>query len=217
MSRSCKEKDQVVDHKYINSLAVQAKSDPSKINELISLVTPYIRYLVSNVYRRFVPKGHFEDCFHEAILAVYDAVRRYDETINDFTYYLSWWVRSRLSNYMKAYAHGWMRPFKAEQIGCMYFSDFDSPDDFDISQEDNLSYHLPDLVYNPEQSIVDMIALNEVVQKIGGRERDIVVRYLNHQTLSEIGRTYKISTERVRQLIKKINRLVEGSNGRVTR
>ena len=149
--------------------------------------------------------NEFKEIISEGIYGLIDAIKHFDlNKPSRFVTYAVWWIKYRVGEWLKK---------KSVVSNCNNVVSIDAPltssdDDVDFTYGDIIADQHNDIdTYEEEDSRKKQAALlYQALQTLTDRNREIVLRYNNGQTLQEIGDLFNISRERVRQIY---NRSIE--------
>ncbi len=178
--------------------AYKLRNDISARNKLIEHNLKYACQL-ANTYRN---KGlSFSDLISEANNGLIDAIEKYDIKQDvKLISYSKWWIIQRMQAALERENKLPRETLEIESSEETFYNDEMYDENSCLDYEDN------DFDYN--EIINNKYLIERITSQISDRERDIVYRYyginLNERyTLEEIGKEYKLTKERVRQIIDK--------------
>lgn len=178
--------------------AYKLRNDISARNKLIEHNLKYACQL-ANTYRN---KGlSFSDLISEANNGLIDAIEKYDIKQDvKLISYSKWWIIQRMQAALERENKLPRETLEIESGEETFYNDEMYDENSCLEYEDN------DFDYN--EIMNNKYLIERITSQISDRERDIVYRYyginLNERyTLEEIGKEYKLTKERVRQIIDK--------------
>lgn len=178
--------------------AYKLRNDISARNKLIEHNLKYACQL-ANTYRN---KGlSFSDLISEANNGLIDAIEKYDIKQDvKLISYSKWWIIQRMQAALERENKLPRETLEIESSEESFYNDEVYDENSCLDYEDN------DFDYN--EIINNKYLIERITSQISDRERDIVYRYygINQNekyTLEEIGKEYKLTKERVRQIIDK--------------
>lgn len=178
--------------------AYKLRNDISARNKLIEHNLKYACQL-ANTYRN---KGlSFSDLISEANNGLIDAIEKYDIKQDvKLISYSKWWIIQRMQAALERENKLPRETLEIESSEETFYNDEMYDENSCLEYEDN------DFDYN--EIMNNKYLIERITSQISDRERDIVYRYyginLNERyTLEEIGKEYKLTKERVRQIIDK--------------
>jgi RNA polymerase primary sigma factor len=178
--------------------AYKLRNDISARNKLIEHNLKYACQL-ANTYRN---KGlSFSDLISEANNGLIDAIEKYDIKQDvKLISYSKWWIIQRMQAALERENKLPRETLEIENSEETFYND-------EIYEENScLDYEDNDFDYN--EIMNNKYLIERITSQISERERDIVYRYYGinqneRYTLEEIGKEYKLTKERVRQIIDK--------------
>lgn len=178
--------------------AYKLRNDISARNKLIEHNLKYACQL-ANTYRN---KGlSFSDLISEANNGLIDAIEKYDIKQDvKLISYSKWWIIQRMQAALERENKLPRETLEIESSEETFYNDEMYDENSCLDYEDN------DFDYN--EIINNKYLIERITSQISDRERDIVYRYYGinqneRYTLEEIGKEYKLTKERVRQIIDK--------------
>lgn len=178
--------------------AYKLRNDISARNKLIEHNLKYACQL-ANTYRN---KGlSFSDLISEANNGLIDAIEKYDIKQDvKLISYSKWWIIQRMQAALERENKLPRETLEIESSEESFYNDEMYDENSCLDYEDN------DFDYN--EIMNNKYLIERITSQISDRERDIVYRYYGinqneRYTLEEIGKEYKLTKERVRQIIDK--------------
>lgn len=178
--------------------AYKLRNDISARNKLIEHNLKYACQL-ANTYRN---KGlSFSDLISEANNGLIDAIEKYDIKQDvKLISYSKWWIIQRMQAALERENKLPRETLEIESSEETFYNDEMYEENSCLDYEDN------DFDYN--EIMNNKYLIERITSQISDRERDIVYRYYGinqneRYTLEEIGKEYKLTKERVRQIIDK--------------
>jgi RNA polymerase primary sigma factor len=178
--------------------AYKLRNDISARNKLIEHNLKYACQL-ANTYRN---KGlSFSDLISEANNGLIDAIEKYDIKQDvKLISYSKWWIIQRMQAALERENKLPRETLEIESSEESFYNDEMYDENSCLDYEDN------DFDYN--EIVNNKYLIERITSQISDRERDIVYRYYGinqneRYTLEEIGKEYKLTKERVRQIIDK--------------
>lgn len=178
--------------------AYKLRNDISARNKLIEHNLKYACQL-ANTYRN---KGlSFSDLISEANNGLIDAIEKYDIKQDvKLISYSKWWIIQRMQAALERENKLPRETLEIESGEESFYNDEMYDENSCLDYEDN------DFDYN--EIMNNKYLIERITSQISDRERDIVYRYYGinqneRYTLEEIGKEYKLTKERVRQIIDK--------------
>jgi RNA polymerase primary sigma factor len=178
--------------------AYKLRNDISARNKLIEHNLKYACQL-ANTYRN---KGlSFSDLISEANNGLIDAIEKYDIKQDvKLISYSKWWIIQRMQAALERENKLPRETLEIESSEETFYNDEMYDENSCLDYEDN------DFDYN--EIMNNKYLIERITSQISDRERDIVYRYYGinqneRYTLEEIGKEYKLTKERVRQIIDK--------------
>lgn len=149
-----------------------------------------------------------DDLIQEGMLGIFKASQTFDASKGSFSTHAGWCIRSKMSAFVRKMSRTIRLP--SNLFGSQ--EHFDSIS-FDVPIEDDFNI-LDCLCENKDftDEILDKNFVKRILMKLKKRERDIVIKkYYFNYTYDEIGKIYRLSGERVRQIehraIKELKRI----------
>jgi RNA polymerase primary sigma factor len=178
--------------------AYKLRNDISARNKLIEHNLKYACQL-ANTYRN---KGlSFSDLISEANNGLIDAIEKYDIKQDvKLISYSKWWIIQRMQAALERENKLPRETLEIESSEESFYNDEMYDENSCLDYEDN------DFDYN--EIVNNKYLIERITSQISDREKDIVYRYYGinqneRYTLEEIGKEYKLTKERVRQIIDK--------------
>lgn len=178
--------------------AYKLRNDISARNKLIEHNLKYACQL-ANTYRN---KGlSFSDLISEANNGLIDAIEKYDIKQDvKLISYSKWWIIQRMQAALERENKLPRETLEIESSEESFYNDEMYDENSCLDYEDN------DFDYN--EIMNNNYLIERITSQISDREKDIVYRYYGinqneRYTLEEIGKEYKLTKERVRQIIDK--------------
>lgn len=178
--------------------AYKLRNDISARNKLIEHNLKYACQL-ANTYRN---KGlSFSDLISEANNGLIDAIEKYDIKQDvKLISYSKWWIIQRMQAALERENKLPRETLEIESSEETFYNDEMYDENSCLDYEDN------DFDYN--EIMNNKYLIERITSQISDREKDIVYRYYGinqneRYTLEEIGKEYKLTKERVRQIIDK--------------
>jgi RNA polymerase primary sigma factor len=178
--------------------AYKLRNDISARNKLIEHNLKYACQL-ANTYRN---KGlSFSDLISEANNGLIDAIEKYDIKQDvKLISYSKWWIIQRMQAALERENKLPRETLEIESSEETFYNDEMYDENSCLEYEDN------DFDYN--EIMNNKYLIERITSQISDRERDIIYRYYGinqneRYTLEEIGKEYKLTKERVRQIIDK--------------
>lgn len=178
--------------------AYKLRNDISARNKLIEHNLKYACQL-ANTYRN---KGlSFSDLISEANNGLIDAIEKYDIKQDvKLISYSKWWIIQRMQAALERENKLPREILEIDSSEETFYNDDMYDENSYLDYEDN------DFDYN--EIMNNKYLIERITSQISDRERDIIYRYYGinqneRYTLEEIGKEYKLTKERVRQIIDK--------------
>ncbi len=156
--------------------------------------------------RRRVPslrKMPFEDCYQQALLGIAEAIRRYDPARAKLTTYAQWHMRAAMQDLLRHQGivsiprgilhsgSGISDETRAQARTALEGAAGAIETQYDLIATDS------------RDPLADLDAVEYAMKPLTDREREVVWLRVEGLSMSEIGRRYGVSTERVREILAK--------------
>jgi len=152
------------------------------------LVADNVGLVHGHLIRRFGSQHRqWDDLRQEGVLGLVEAAKRFDPARGTrFSTYADWWVRNKVDSFIRARVRS--------RVGSASFDDDD--DDLGIGEPVDTFDPIGEL---EDYEAADVLA-RAAVRVLNDREREVLSRRADGETLQVIGATLGLSKERIRQI-----------------